>query len=333
MFQFMILSGAIMALLASPECKVTTIEQERKVDLGKDLDSLLITGLDLESSKVSYIPVRVQVANVTGGALPNLEAVAFGPEQALVTGRLSIVADEKDIAELERRSQSLYGGQVQVAKVVPKAFGLWMYLEGEKVWTRGIAGGQVERIPVQLTVKAKMRGTSAIAEVATLLQWSERMLPINAKATVNWQVVAEGLRKKTDAAGLVVRADLEDVVDKLLSSRVIQVEVANGTGELTGVLRESVKQTLANQLVRVLFEGPQPIPRRDEKRRSQNMLAKGDTTTQSNPKGDDGSSIFSIAYRVKTDANIATESTVVDLSQTAYIDRSAVVRSRVRITY
>ena len=197
-----LVAGGALVLLASLASSAAA-SQVSSDTLGEGLDSLRIAQVDPKAPKVSYMPAKIQISDATGGAQARLEAVPFGSGQALISGRLSIVIDPEDVAKLENRARAAYGGQTQITRVAPRAFGVWLFLNGEEVWRRGTAGGQIERIPVQATVKSQAQGQSVEADAVALLAWAEVVPPVQAKATLDWKAVAERVRRRAESKGIL----------------------------------------------------------------------------------------------------------------------------------
>ncbi len=138
-------------------------------DLGRDLGSIRIVEVDEAGGSVSYVPGRISLSDPNSSGQPFM-AMKAG-DQLILTANAGIVADQPDIAELQRRVTDRLGSAARVIAVRPEEFGLEIDIGGQEALRRPLAGGSLTEIPVQIMIPAPP---------------DKQTLPVSARAQLKW---------------------------------------------------------------------------------------------------------------------------------------------------
>ena len=278
------------------------------VTLSDGLQSLVVTQISKDGN-VTYTPARLSLDDPG-----SYQVTKLNNTDAIISARLSLVADTRDVDELERRVKATYGDAARITKGKPRTFGIWLFVDGREVFSRPVAAGQIDRIPVQFQASLTDDEESKVVTSACVLTWIELTPPLDVRIRLNWKMLSEYIERQVNRNTTVSSASVESSIRSLIASGIISIEGKTGEGPIAEDALAPVVDAIVSRVHKEILEGP---------------VVRKETRPASQP-GDDGLGIsYRIEYRLKSGLHLRDEQVELDSSTTRAIERTTLIRGNI----
>lgn len=223
--------------------------------LGEGLKTIHIASVHQQEKTVGYLPLRVQTVDQQGNPTEKLEVIPAGPEAVFASGRVSVVADPRELAVLERRVQTRFGSAGRVFEVVPQSYRFWMISSGRVIEQTPESAGAPRNCAVQALIRRQKRGASVHIDFLGIVVYTEVVEPISATVKVQWSRIYSEIEKGERLSGSLSENRIEAIAERALAegwATAVSEEPA-GVGKLgariISVLTETIIRTFLAQHV------------------------------------------------------------------------------------
>jgi hypothetical protein len=276
------------------------------------LRSLRVVEANPVSKLVRFVPRRAIFVDPEGHeANPQIIPISGGKE--LISGRLSLVADQADLADIEGSVRRAYGDNSRVEQLEPSSFGLWIYRDGELTWARGLAEGRASSVPVQFTMD-KPAGDVRLT-VINIVRWTTITSPVEVKVTFDWASVRSLLTKRLRASETIPGNEVSLAVDEAIKRGFIRLVVGGTESFATLAALENVKALAQSRIQDSMLT---EMPEHGED--------KGSSATRMGNADPNETNGWYVGFKLREETSAVLGTETLDLRANAYkITRTAIV--------
>jgi hypothetical protein len=298
-------------------------------DFPQQLASVRPIAIDDRRGVLFYFPCRPAFVDAAGKESP-VRLIPAGPDTLLLSGRLSLVADESDLFKLKESAANLLGRGSKIELLSPSSYGMWLFLGDQKVWSRPPVGGKFEGIPLQCTLATPAAGKELTLQLVTAVCWKEPLEPVAASIKVDWKAIQDALTqefKESDTLGTRVVARISMLAVTHRWVRLLKPDGSALDEADAKTLLPRARRILETRLTNALLAPGEPIAERraigaTPATNVRNESGFANAVGTANAPSSDG---WTVSYTLRKGVYSSSLSDVIDLSATSSVERTVIL--------
>jgi hypothetical protein len=302
-------------------------------ELGNELDSLRVVDVVSQQQIIAYLPASLSLVDALGHPSRTPMTVSLGDTGVLISGFISLRAEPFEIQKLLDRAKNQFGPNAHLHEMPPQRFEIWI-LSGDKiVWHRDIAGGNVNKIPIQLLTDRPPTDNTIQLMAIALLEWVEQVKPVDARLIIDWKRILQALEKEMTLSRHVTAQKVIIIAQQAIDEKWAHLEANSSPSALDTAMqidRERLVDVFVTQIKRQLLERtsmqePQP----GKKIGTPSVSSPAAVRSFSDNQPTTHSIVYKIRQRVQGETLIAS----IDLKFASQVDRSFIITNVLPITF